>query len=63
VPQKGKIRAEEKIAAVEAWQQGRMSRHGIAHSFGINKKTLLSKVPHNAGPRLWRGPAVLRFFI
>lgn len=41
MPRKEKIRAEEKIAAVEAWQQGRMSKGGIARNFGIAKKTLL----------------------
>jgi transposase-like protein len=41
MPRKGKISAAEKVAAVAAWQQGRMSKWGIARKFGIDKKTLL----------------------
>ena len=72
MPQKEKISAEEKIAAVESWQQDRMSKlHFYNYERRQRKLGALrpwptagcSKVPHNVGPRLWRGPEVFRFFI
>lgn len=39
MPHKGKIRPEEKIAAVEAYFEGRISRSGVIRIHGIGKST------------------------